>query len=356
VLRLVSSLPQKGTGAAQGRQMAHAIDLAIRERPTVAGYRIEHVTLEASDSETGEWTPAIERSNAQSAVDDPSVIAYIGPYTSGASAVSLPLTNMAGLLECGPSASWPGLTRPGWDAGEPDRYNPSGTRNFVRLIPPDDEQGAAAAQWAAREGKRHAVALHDGSSYSVGLARRFSEEAARLGIVTGETLAFDPERSTELAGSLKGIDAVFIAPSNVFNAAALATALAPTDISVYAADVALDRQFAEAVGASLPSWRIVSNRTDQLDEENGFRERFRGAYGEDPSQFAANAYVCAEVALHALEAVGSADRHAITEQIISDRSPSRPFDEAGDVRSWRMTGYTLRDGVFHSIITLAQQP
>ena len=38
----------------------------------------------------------------------------------------------------------PGLTKP-WDPGEPEKYYPTGKRNYARVVTTDDYQGTAAA-------------------------------------------------------------------------------------------------------------------------------------------------------------------------------------------------------------------
>ena len=49
--------------------------------------------------------------NAHRAADDPSAIAYLGELDYGASAVSLPITNDAGLLQVSPGDGLTSLTQ-----------------------------------------------------------------------------------------------------------------------------------------------------------------------------------------------------------------------------------------------------
>src|SRR5207249_9289757 len=100
------------------------------------------VALNGGEGENGDWTREREQANATMAANDPSVVAYIGPYTSGATGVSLPVTNRANLLQLSPTATWPGLTMSGWNEGEPASYYSTGKRTFVRLMPPDSMHGA----------------------------------------------------------------------------------------------------------------------------------------------------------------------------------------------------------------------
>jgi branched-chain amino acid transport system substrate-binding protein len=81
----------------------------------------------------------------------------LGESNSGATAVSLPLLNDAGLLQISPSNTYVGLTRSeGADKGEPDKYYPSGKRTYGRIMPPDNVDAAAGH---APEGARLHQAL-----------------------------------------------------------------------------------------------------------------------------------------------------------------------------------------------------
>ena len=48
-----------------------------------------------------------------------------------------------------PANTYAGLTHqaPGTESGEPDKYYPSGNRNYVRVVASDDNQGKVAAKY-----------------------------------------------------------------------------------------------------------------------------------------------------------------------------------------------------------------
>ena len=46
----------------------------------------------------GNWDPAVEAQNADKAIADTSVVAYIGTYNSGAAKISMPKLNTAGIV------------------------------------------------------------------------------------------------------------------------------------------------------------------------------------------------------------------------------------------------------------------
>ena len=68
----------------------------------VAGYCLEVVTLDGDSPQTTTWDPVIEARNASMAVADPEAIVYVGPFTSGASTISMPITNRASMAQLGP--------------------------------------------------------------------------------------------------------------------------------------------------------------------------------------------------------------------------------------------------------------
>jgi len=56
-----------------------------------------------------------------------------------------------------PANTHGGLTQggPGCDTTEPDKYYPSGTRNYARVVANDAYQGAANAEFAQKQGESH---------------------------------------------------------------------------------------------------------------------------------------------------------------------------------------------------------
>ncbi len=361
MVRIVSSLPLKGNTAAPSRQMEQAIRLAIDEqKPTLAGLDIEYLELDDLDDETGEWSSAKEAANAKQAADDPSVIAYMGPYNSGAVMISLPVTNRAGMLQVSPSATWPGLTRGGFDRGEPDKYYPTGMRNFVSKMPDNSLQGRVAALWALALGIKEAVVLSDGSTYSSGLADSFEQYGVGM---TTLRLEIDPTSLGGFSTQVASAEAIFYAPSSVSNALAVARALNGVQVQVFASDVALDPQFGYGAGTGISRWHIVSNSVpgDQLFGASSgpgasFKAAFENAYGDTPGQFAVNAYDITNRILNALESPDNGnptalpDRASVLKYVLSTEGLGAggtiKFTSEGIPAYWRMSGYEWRDGGF----------
>ena len=149
VIKIVSSLPHTGSANAQTKTMVNGVQLAIEEAGSKAGnFSLVYEPWDDASPERGQWDPAVEAANADKAVSDPDVMAYIGTYNSGAAKIAMPKLNQAGLLMISPGNTWPGLTKP--KVGEPNEpmvYRPSKKVTYFRVVPADDIQGLVAARW-----------------------------------------------------------------------------------------------------------------------------------------------------------------------------------------------------------------
>ena len=146
-LTIYSSLPLQGPSAAISQQIVNGEKLALAERRgRSAASRSATTRWMTRVPTTGEWDPGVTATNAKIAAQDTSTIAYLGDYNSGATAISLPLINAAGILQVSPASPYVGLTS-SLDAGqdEPERFYSTGKRKFVRLVPGD--QVEAAPRW-----------------------------------------------------------------------------------------------------------------------------------------------------------------------------------------------------------------
>jgi branched-chain amino acid transport system substrate-binding protein len=184
-LTIYSSLPLQGATTGQAEGIVNGAKLAIQDAGSKIGnYTIKYVSLDDSTAATGATSNAAVARNARGAVSNPSTIAYIGEFNSGATEVSLPILNRAGIAQISPSNTYVGLTtnKPGSLPGEPEKFYPSGKRTFARIVPADDVQGAALAV-AAKQSRCKTIEIwNSGTAYSAGLARN-------LEIATGKAVA-----------------------------------------------------------------------------------------------------------------------------------------------------------------------
>ncbi|MFL5828781.1 MAG: glutaminyl-peptide cyclotransferase [Solirubrobacteraceae bacterium] len=218
---IASELPLQGADSALPLQMTDAIRFVLRRDHFRAG-RFTLGYQACDDSLISPRGPPNEvrcAANARAFADDASVIAVIGPFYSNCAASEIPIANRANhgpLAMIAPAATAAGLTHAGQGAahGEPDRYYPTGRRNFARVIPPDNVQGAADALLARTLGADRVFVLDDGTLYGRGVAASFHSAATRLGLrVVGASHWRYPSRSyRSLVGNVQrsGATGVFL--------------------------------------------------------------------------------------------------------------------------------------------------
>ena len=183
-LTIYSSLPLQGPSAGISEEIVGGEKLALAGAGGHIGpFKVSYVSLDDSNATTGEWSPGVTATNAKMAAQDTSTIAYLGDYNSGASAVSLPLINAAGILQVSPASPYVGLTS-SLDAGqdEPERFYPAGRRTFGRLQPGDPAQAQAQVALMRSLGVKRLYVLGDQGPFEVPLSALVAGDAKRAGI------------------------------------------------------------------------------------------------------------------------------------------------------------------------------
>ena len=111
-------------------------------------------------------------------------VAVMGTYNSGCAKIIAPVLNndpSGPMLMVSHANTNPGLTKK-WDAGEPEKYFPTGKRNYARVITTDDFQGEAAATFLAEKGTKSVYVLNDNQTYGQGVATSFVTGRAKVGL------------------------------------------------------------------------------------------------------------------------------------------------------------------------------
>jgi ABC-type branched-subunit amino acid transport system substrate-binding protein len=144
-LTIYVSGPLHGNSGEQGRAIANGARLALADARGRAGdHEVEAVYLDDVPDRSDRWSPVRTAENARRAAQDTAAIAYIGELESGATRFSLPITNLASILQVSPGSTAVDLTRgPGGD-DPPERLQASGERNFGRVVPSDDALDGSA--------------------------------------------------------------------------------------------------------------------------------------------------------------------------------------------------------------------
>jgi branched-chain amino acid transport system substrate-binding protein len=215
---IYSSLPLQGASSAQTKPMVNGIKLALEQADNKAGdFDVKYTSLDDSTAAAGQWEPGATAANARKVAADPDAVYYIGEFNSGASEVSIPILNQAGIPQVSPANTYVGLTtdEPGSAPGEPDKYYPTGKRTYLRIVPRDSIQ-AAADLLAMKEAGCTKVALaNDKEAYGAGLAALLELEKSDYGVTITSNTGIDPQaanfRSYASTIASEGADCFFFA-------------------------------------------------------------------------------------------------------------------------------------------------
>jgi branched-chain amino acid transport system substrate-binding protein len=369
-LTVYSSLPLQGAARPQSAKLVNGIKLAVQQAGGKAGpYSIKYESLDDSTPQAGTWTPEATSANARKAAQDDNAVAYIGEFNSGATAVSLPLLNDGGLAMVSPANSAVGLTTngPGAEPGEPDKYYPSGDRNYARIVPTDALQGAGMAQLMKEKGCTAAWISNDKEVYGAGLAKNIHTAADSIGLKVAGDEGFDSKAANYRSLGQKihsaGADCFAYAGNTANNAVQLFKDVAvanPDTKAMLGSDAVAEPAFTDPKEGGLPA--SVAKRVTVLavglapkDYPPAGQEFFK-AYEQkfndkEPGQYAIYGYEAMSLVIDAIKRAGDqgADRKAVLDQIFATKDRDSvvgkySIDDNGDTTQRNYGVYEIVDG------------
>ena len=328
-----SSGPLTGDAAIYGIAVVQGAELAVDEI-NASDSAIKFNFLKQDDEADGE-----KALNAYNTMMDDGMQVLVGPTTTGASLTVSAQTNADRVFMLTPSGSSPDIT--------------SGKDNVFQVCFTDPNQGTGAADYIAENmaGAKVAIIYRNDDAYSQGIRNTFKTEADAKGafkVVYEGTFTADTasDFSVQLASAQSnGADLVFLPiyyqPASVILSQAKAMNYAPTFFGVDGMDGILtmpgfDASLAEGVMLLTP---FSVNSEDAATQ--AFVKAYTEKYGEEPNQFAADAYDGVYIVKAALEKAGcTADMSAadICEALINVM-PSLTFDGlTGKGMTWNAEG------------------
>ncbi len=217
-VKIVSDLPLQGSDRVQTSQMVRAMEFILKQANNKAGdYTIEYESMDDATAAAGKWDEAKCAENARSDVDDDSIVAVIGTYNSGCAGIMMPILNEVNLVMISPANTYAGLTHaaPGTSSGEPEKYFPSGERNYVRVVASDDNQGKIGAKYMKETlGVTKVFILDDKELYGKGVADAFEAAAKDAGLTIAGHEGWDKDSQNYRALMTKikatGADGIYI--------------------------------------------------------------------------------------------------------------------------------------------------
>jgi branched-chain amino acid transport system substrate-binding protein len=219
-LLITSDLPLQGSSRTQTIQIVGAIRYLLDQQDWKAGeHNVAFQSCDDATAQAAKWDSGKCSQNAQAYAANEKVVAVIGTFNSGCAQILIPVLNQApngGIAMVSPANTAVCITEggPGCDDSEPDKYYPTGKRNYARVAPHDAYQGAAMAEFAQAQGIKSVYILNDKEFYGLGVATNFRNAAEHLGIEVAGFEAWDPKAASyeglfrKIGGS--GADAVFL--------------------------------------------------------------------------------------------------------------------------------------------------
>lgn len=140
-LTVYVSAPLTGPAGTDGRDVADAAKLALEDASGEAGglaVSAEYIDVAGRDESRSD--PVTAGENARTASEDSTTIAYVGELDSATARTSIPITNLAGILQVAPGSGASDLvTAEPFTDDIPTEIQGSGRRTFARLLPADEE-------------------------------------------------------------------------------------------------------------------------------------------------------------------------------------------------------------------------
>ncbi|MEA2202165.1 MAG: branched-chain amino acid transport system substrate-binding protein [Solirubrobacteraceae bacterium] len=349
-LAIYSSLPLHGPAAAASRQIVGGEKLALAEAGGHAGkFKIGYVLLDDSNPTKARWDPGVTATDAKTAAQDTSTIAYLGDYNSAATAISLPLMNAAGVLQVSPASPYIGLTS-SLDAGqdEPGRFYPTGQRTFGRLQPGDSVEAAAQAKLMKALAVKSVYVLDDQDPFEVPLADLVASDAKHAGVTLAGRDSIATTPATIFTGEIEkivrsGAQAVFLAAGSGAGASVLWKKLHSADpgLLLLGSSSMADESFTSQIGAAEASTYLTTPVLPAaLYPASGARvlKDYRADFGGEAGPYVLYGYEAMRVVLDAIRSAG--DRGNDRQAVIAGFFATRDRDSVLGRYSMRADGET----------------
>lgn len=356
--------PLTGGAAIYGNATKNGAQLAVDEINAAGGsIQFEH------NCQDDEHDP--EKSvNAYNNLKDWGLQVLVGPTTTNPCVAVSAETNSDNVFELTPSASSNDVIGGQEDAD--GNVTTARKDNVFQMCFTDPNQGTASAQYLAKKqlGTKIAVIYNNSDAYSAGVYKKFEAEAANQGLQIVSTSTFTDDNATDFSVQLNdaknnGADLVFLpiyyTPAALILTQANGMGYAPDFFGCDGMDGILtvegfDTKLAEGLMLLTP---FVATATDE--KTSAFTKAYKDAYGDEPIQFAADAYDCVYVVKELLEKTGcTPDMNAsdICDKLKAAIADGYTYSGlTGENMSWKDTGevskepkgMVIKDGVYQPL-------
>ena len=349
VIHIAVNLPFTGADTADVELIKDGIVMAIDDQNAkggVAGYKIEATMYDSSTTTAGGFDIAQAATNARKAAGDPSIVALLGPYTSGEGKAMSPILSDADLATITGTATNPDLTNPKFA----DKYRPKGKAIFFRTVTTDAYQAPGMLNFLVEKlSVKTAYIIDDGDAYGVGAADAFEKHAQEKGLKILGRDRINPKEAdyTTILTKIKGLD-----PQALFygghSEAGVKVAKQGYDVIPKVIKVGLDgmynAQLLKAAGyPAIGGWYVSVASPHLLDspELQPWVSQFTKKFGKSPEDYSITNYDATMIVFDAIQRVVKSgkpvDRHTVRDAIqathLKTLQGDVSFDANGDLNT-----------------------
>lgn len=325
-----ASLPLHGPRAAQAAGIVQGIGLAYAQAHGRAGrWHVHLIVLDDSSPSSGGWDAVNTARNARAAASDSRAVYYIGELDSGASEVSGPMLNVAGVPQVSPLSTYAGLT------SSSGSLHPTGTPTFLRLAPSDSVQASAQLEAAMAARCSRVAVVHDSTLEGVGLALRLEARNTAFGvqIVGNESLTTAAGDLGAYVSFLKAHNDGCLIFSGTSSPAAVRflsslSAAFPRLVRIIGSNGVCTAPFTSAPGGLAPgaqaAFRCTSPAGDLRSSVDGqaFLAAYTAAYHATPDPVAVYGFEAMKLAIDTISGLGARgdDKNAVRRALFAIRN------------------------------------
>jgi len=336
---IYSSLPMQGASNAQTIPLVNGIKLALAQANNKAGqWTVNYQVLDDSTAAAGKWDPGQTAANARKVASDPKAVYYMGEFNSGASEVSIPILNEAGIPQVSPANTYVGLTTnlPGSAPGEPQKYYPTGKRTYLRIVPIDSIQAAADLIAMKNAGCTKVAVANDKEAYGAGLATLLQLEKGFYGVTIVSNTGIDPTapnfRSYASTVQGQGADCFFFAGITANGAVQIVKDVhsAVPAAKIFGGDGVCTSTWTNAAQGGVPAaidpliqCTVATQNLSAYPGGQAFLAAYQAKYGtSSPDPYAIYGYAEMQLALNTIKNLGAQgnSKSAVLAALFADKS------------------------------------
>jgi branched-chain amino acid transport system substrate-binding protein len=285
--------PLSGENQQLGINERNAVKLAVDQATAKGGLPFKLAYAEADDV----GAPATAPPAAAKLIQDPTVVAVVGPSFSGATKAVGANYAAANLAIVSPSATNTTLTSQGFST-------------FFRVVPPDSAQGSQAADYIAAKTKKSIYLIDDTSEYGKGLATDMEKELKIKGAKYVEEGVPDSTKDfSTIAQKVvsSGADVMYYAgyysQASLFAKALVAAKYTGLAMS---GDGSKDSKFVDGAGSAGNGWQFTCPCADATIDPNAksFADAYKKAYNTDSSTYSPEAYDATNAIISVMKKIG----------------------------------------------------